>query len=255
MPRRTAVRWPRPYSPGDTMRYFLSVLALVGLTAVASPQDANKRVAEALLEIHENGRTIYNENGDYAGAYRMYQGGLMVARRMLADRPDLQKVIGDGLIAAERLATVDRKAFRLHEVIEAVRMELGRSGGKGKENVPIPPREVKGGTKPDPKPSAKMSEVKGGVVGRVVWQGAPVAGVEVTFVTIGQQPPRVYETTSGPQGVYEIPTLPPGRYIILITPGPNATVKKLPERYATSTTSPLRFDVKAGGEKLDFVLQ
>jgi hypothetical protein len=32
-------------------------------------------------------------------------------------------------------------------------------------------------------------------------------------------------------------------------------VKKLPERYATSTTSPLVFEVKGGGEKLDFMLQ
>lgn len=241
------------------MRSLLTLSVLVGLTGPAAAQDPNRRVADALLEIHENGRAIYNENGDYAGAYRIYQGGLMVARRMLADRPDLQKAIGDGLIAAERLATADRKAFRLHEVIEAVRGELGRSAGKAKEAVTIPPREVKpsgsGGTKADPRPAAKVSEVQGGVVGRVIWQGAPVGGVEVTFVTFGPQPPRVYETTTGAQGVYEIPTLPPGKYIILIAPGPNATVKKLPERYATATASPLRFDIKAGGEKLDFVLQ
>jgi hypothetical protein len=65
----------------------------------------------------------------------------------------------------------------------------------------------------------------------------------------------VYETTTGPQGVYALPKLPAGKYVVLITPGPNAQVKKLPERYATSTTSPLVFEVKGGGEKLDFMLQ
>jgi len=213
---------------------------------------------EALLEIHENGRAIYNNDGDYAGAYRMYQGGLMVARRMLGDRADLQKLIGDGLAAAERLPTVDRRAYRLHEVIEAVRVELGKAGGKGSESVPVPPREVappKSGTKTDAKPPAAATEVKDGVVGRVLWKGEPVGGVDVTFVTLGRQPPRVYEATTSAQGVYAVPTLPAGKYVVLITAGAKASGPKLPERYATSTTSPLVIDVKGAGEKLDFVLQ
>jgi hypothetical protein len=93
------------------------------------------------------------------------------------------------------------------------------------------------------------------VIGRVLWQGKPVAGVNVMFVTLGQAPPRVYETTTGAQGVYTIANIQPAKYVILITPGPNAEVKKLPERYATSTASPLVFEVKGNGEKLDFVLQ
>jgi hypothetical protein len=239
------------------MRYLLTLTLAAGLTGVAIPQDANKRVAEALLEIHESGRAIYNNDGDYTGAYRIYQGGLMVARRMLADRPDLQKVISDGMAAAERLPTVDRRAFRLHELIEAVRMDLGKSAGKGADKLTVPPREVSPPSRDAKKPETKptVGEVKGGVIGRVVWKGAPVGGVDVTFVTLGVQPPRVYETTTSTQGVYTIPTLPSGKYVVLITAGAKAAVPKLPDRYATSTTSPLVFDVKAGGEKLDFVLQ
>jgi hypothetical protein len=237
------------------MRYFLTLALVGGMTATALPQESQKRVADALLEIHENGRAIYNNDGDYAGAYRMYQGGLMVSRRMLADRPDLQKLISDGLVAAERLPTVDRRAYRLHEVIESVRVELARGAGKGTERTTIPPREVGSPGKDATKPSPGVAEVRGGVVGRVMWQGNPLTGVDVTFVTLGQLPPRVFETTTSAQGVYEIPALPAGKYVILITPGPNASTKTLPNRYATSTTSPLRFDVKGGGEKLDFVLQ
>jgi hypothetical protein len=237
------------------MRYFLALACAGSLPLAATAQDAHKRVTDALLEIHENGRAIYNNDGDYAGAFRMYQGGLMVARRMLADRPDLQKVISDGLAAADRLSTADRKAYRLHEVIEAVRIELGRGAGKGTERTAIPPRVVEPPGKGAPKPAPAVTEVRGGVVGRVMWQGQPLAGVEVIFVTLGRQPPRVFETATSAMGVYEIAALPPGKYVILITPGPSTAPKKLPDRYATTTTSPLRFDVKGGGEKLDFVLQ
>jgi hypothetical protein len=239
------------------MRYLLTLAFVGGLASVARPEDRSRQVAEALLEIHENGRTIYNNNDDYTGAYRLYQGGLMVARKMLADRPDLQKLITDGLSAADRQPTMDRRAYKLHELIETVRNELGKSAGKSNDHLTIPPRVIGGGTKPGPgpKPGATVTEVKDGVVGRVLWQGAAVGGVDVTFVTLGMQPPRVYETTTSAQGVYSIPNLPAGKYVILITPGAGAMVKKLPERYATSTTSPLIFDVKASGEKLDFVLQ
>jgi hypothetical protein len=240
------------------MRYLLTLVAVVGLALTAHSQDAHRRVSDALLEIHENGRAIYNNNDDYTGAYRMFQGGLMFARRMLTDRPDVQKLISDGLAAAERQPTMDRRAFRLHELIETVRTELGKAPGKSADKLTVPPRVIepaKPATKAEAKPGATASEVKDGVVGRVLAQGAPVGGVEVTFVTLGQQPPRVFETVSSPQGVYTIPSLPAGKYIILITPGPNATVKKLPDRYATSTNSPLVFDVKGNGEKLDFVLQ
>jgi hypothetical protein len=142
-------------------------------------------------------------------------------------------------------------------VIEKVRFELRRA--KGGETLAVPPREVKpdpkGTKKPDLKPAAAVGEIKDGVVGRVIWQGSPVNGVDVLFVTLGRLQPKVYETRTGPQGIYSIPDLKPGKYVVLITPGPNAEVKKLPERYATATTSPLVIDVKGAGEKLDFVLQ
>ena len=62
--------------------------------------------------------------------------------------------------------------------------------------------------------------------------------IDVLFVTLGRQPPKVYETTTGAQGVYTLADITPGRYVVLITAGANAEVRKLPERYATATTSP-----------------
>jgi hypothetical protein len=245
------------------MRYLLSALLVVCCQATpVSAQDAkaniDRQVSDALRDVHDRGADLYN-TGDSASGYHIYQGGLIVARGMLGHRSDLQKLIADGLAAAERQPSVARRAFMLHELIEQVRGDLRAGAKKGTELLAIPPREVKPAAKPESKsgvkPTAGVGEVTGGIVGRVIWQGSPVAGVEVTFVTLGQLAPRVYETITGSQGVYMVADLPPGKYIVLITPGPKAEVKKLPERYATSTTSPLRIDVKGSGEKLDFVLQ
>lgn len=244
------------------MRYLLIAVSVGCCLAIPAPaqepKSLDRQVSDALRDVHDRGADLYN-SGDVTGGYRVYQGGLVVARGMLGHRSDLQKLIADGLAAAERQPAVARRAFMLHELIEQVRGELRVGAKKGSEPLTIPPREVKPGTKPETKPGLKpaagVGEVSGGVVGRVLWQNNPVAGVEVTFVTYGLLNPRVYETTTGSKGVYTIADLPPGKYIVLISPGPNAEVKKLPERYATSTTSPLRMDVKGGGEKLDFVLQ
>jgi hypothetical protein len=233
------------------MRSLFPVAILVGFVPVAIAQDPRDRqVADALRTVHDRGAELYNA-GEEAAGYRMYQGGLVVARGVLGHRPDVQRLIADGLAAADREPSVARRAFALHELIERVRVEL-RTGPKKSEALVIPPRELKGGEKPPP---ATVGEVKGGVIGRVHWQGKPVVGVDITFVTLGRQPPRVYEVTTGAQGVYTMPTLPAGKYVVLITAGPKATVRKLPERYATSTTSPLVLEVKGGGEKLDFMLQ
>jgi hypothetical protein len=248
--------WPVELLGVNPMRSVLTIAATVMLASVARPQAIEKQISDSLREVHDRGRELYNA-GDTAAGYRMYQGGLLVARGVLTHRPDVQRLITDGLIAAEREPSVARRAFLLHEVIEKVRVEV-RSATRKAETVTVVPREVKSGEKGKAtvaKPPATVGEVKEGVIGRVLWQGNPVAGVDVTFVTLGQPAPRVYETTTGPQGVYTVRKLPAGKYVVLITPGPNAQVKKLPERYATSTTSPLIFDVKGGGEKLDFMLQ
>jgi hypothetical protein len=256
--------FPVQAAKGDPMRYFLAVVLVVGVVVPATnAQEAKpsleRQISEALRDVHDRGAVLYNDANDTAAAYRMYQGGLVVARGMLGHRPDLQKLISDGMAAADRQPAIARRAFLLHELIEQVRTELKVPVRKGPEPLNVPPREVKPGTKPDPKagvkPAAGVGEVSDGVIGRVLWEGKPVAGVNVIFVMLGQTQPRVYETVTGAQGVYTIPKIEPAKYVVLITPGPNAEVKKLPERYATSTTSPLVFDLKANGEKLDFVLQ
>ena len=247
------------------MRPLLVLLcAAVPLTA-ADPFE--RQLSDALRDAHDRGADLYNA-GDLAGCYRLFQGSLVVAKGMLGEFPKVQRLITDGLAEADRETQVGKRAFLLHELIEKVRTEL-RAARRGPEALTVPPREVKSDTKAKPEPSspagtkkpptepkpAVVVEAKAGVVGRVMWQGNPLAGAEIMFVSLGQQPPRVYESVSGSQGTYTAADVKPGKYVITIVPGPKCEVRKLPERYATTSSSPLAFDVKGGGEKLDFLLQ
>lgn len=242
------------------MRPLLVLLcACAPLARGADPLE--RQLSDALRDAHDRGADLYNA-GDTAACYRIFQGGLLVARGMLAEYPKLQKAIADGLAEAERETAVGKRAFVLHELIEKVRTDLRTAAKKGPEALTVPPREVKPDAKPKaeekPKAEAKPAvviEAKDGVVGRVLWQGKPLAGAEIMFVSLGRNPPRVYEAVAGAQGTYTAPSIPPGKYVVTIVPGPKSEVKKLPDRYATTTTSPLVFDVKGGGEKLDFLLQ
>lgn len=227
----------------------VAMLATVVSVPATGAEPFERQLSEALREAHDRGADLFNA-GDMASCYRLFQGSLIVAKGMLADRPEVLKIITNGLATAEKETELGKKAFQLHELIEKVRTELRLAIKKGPEALTVPPRELKLEAKPP-----VVGEVKSGVVGRVVWQGQPASGLEVMFVSIGRLTPRTYETVTGPQGTYTLPELPAGTYVITIVPGPKSELKKLPERYATTTTSPLRFDVKAAGEKLDFVLQ
>ena len=62
------------------------------------------------------------------------------------------------------------------------------------------------------------------------------------FVSLGQQPPRVYELLRS-AGDVRPPDVKPGKYVVTIVPGPKCEVKKF-DRYATTTTSTLVFDLR-----------
>ncbi|WP_020473496.1 hypothetical protein [Zavarzinella formosa] len=224
----------------------------VSIPALAADDRAiDKNLDLILRDVHDRGATLHN-GGDPAGCYRMYQGGLLVARQMIGHRPELQKTITTGLQTAEREVAVANRAIALHQLIEKVRGELAKPVKvAGPEQINIPPREIK----PEPKPTAKVVEINDGIIGRVIWQGQPLEEVEVSFVTLGLRVPRIYDTKSGKQGVYSHQSLPPGTYLVILTSGPACPVKKLPERYSTTGTTPLRVEIKGHGEKFDFILQ
>jgi hypothetical protein len=84
----------------------------------------DSRLLETLKHVHNCGASLYNA-GAHAEAFRMYQGGLFVARGLLDHRPEVRRVIEDGLAEVAAVdATARLRAFRLHEVIEQVRADL-----------------------------------------------------------------------------------------------------------------------------------
>jgi hypothetical protein len=116
----------------------------------------------------------------------------------------------------------------------------------------VPPREFKL-EKKDPV-SKKIELPKDGVIGRILWKGMPLPGAEVAFVSRGALDIKVYEGTSDVEGRYVLNKVRPGKYTVLMTKSEKLK-QVLPDRYATTTTSPLIVDVKGGGETLDFMLQ
>ncbi|HEY1186590.1 MAG TPA: hypothetical protein VGE74_02985 [Gemmata sp.] len=127
----------------------LAALALVAALALGATADDpkapdakafDKLVIDALRDVHNKGADLYNENKDFAGAHRVYQGALLTVRPLLAHRPGAQKLIDAGLGAAEKEADPARKAFLLHEAIESVRKNLKAAGTEAKK--PEEPKKV-----------------------------------------------------------------------------------------------------------------
>jgi hypothetical protein len=120
------------------------VLALV-LSATAPAADDpklpdvtafDKLVVDSLRDVHNKGADLYNTSKDFPGTYRLYQGALEAVRPLLAHRPEAQKIIETGLATAEKEPDVARKAFVLHETIEAARKNLKTAGTPPKPDGP-----------------------------------------------------------------------------------------------------------------------
>jgi truncated hemoglobin YjbI len=102
----------------------LGLTILVTVPAAAQDNAAlDKLLTDALKEMHNKAADLYNA-GDAAGCYRMFQGGLLTARPLLAHRQDVQQLIDQGLQAADQQPALANRARALHNTIEAVRIKL-----------------------------------------------------------------------------------------------------------------------------------
>ncbi len=111
-------------------------------TAAADDKAFDKQVVDSLRDVHNAGADLYNAAKDYPGAFHTYRGSLLAVRPLLAHRPAAQKLIADGLVAADAEADPARRAFVLHETIEKVRAYLKTAAAA----------EVKPEPKPAPEP-------------------------------------------------------------------------------------------------------
>jgi hypothetical protein len=217
----------------------------------------DKLVVDALRDVHNRGADLYNTKKEYEAAYRMYQGALVAVRPLLGHRPAAQKIIDEGLAAAEKEGVVAIRAFKLHEAIEDVRSYLkDPTAKKNPDPKPKDPKDPKPKDPIDPKPKdvTKPKDpgagAAGSVSGKVTFKGQPLAAAEVTVVTLDEAKPRVFTAPIQTDGSYSFKEpLPPGRYVVIVT----ATA--VPAKYATTTTSGLTIDVKPGANSQNIELK
>ena len=105
------------------------------------------------------------------------------------------------------------------------------------------PEEAKA-VAPMPNPKAPDDTAKKpvggpGFRGKVTLNGKPLGKVDVVLVSLDQPKPRVFTATTQDDGQFA-PTVavPAGKYVVIVSG------KGVPEKYTTTTTSPLRMEVK-----------
>jgi hypothetical protein len=201
----------------------LLVVVLAGPVAAQDKKPFEKHDASALnnalRDVINTGAKMFNDQGDHAGCYRLYQGSLLTVRPFLA--PDMQKRVDDGLAAAEKLPFFADRAFELRKVLDDIR------------------GQTKGGTAGGP------TGDKGQVSGKLTLEGKPVAGGY--FVTLIADDGKKFSSAINKVGEFQFKTpIPAGDYRVAIEPIPTEKGVALPARYASEATSGLSIRVQAG---------
>ena len=185
-------------------------------------------ILETLKDVHNRGADLYNA-GDSAGAFRVYQGALLVVHGFLMHRPAIRQNLLEGLTEVREAAgNWHLLAYRLHEVIDQIRADLKAEFLK--RDV------VKPGSDSELVPVTLEGVVQlGGVAiaGAVIMLTAPSDGIVAAAVT-------------DLDGVFVV-TVRPGEYgVTLVGPG-------VPAQFQTLESSPLR--VKLVGERQETVIE
>ena len=211
------------------------LFAFVGSTGAQTdkkPHDGSA-LNESLRDVINAGAKMFNEQGDHAGCYRLYQGSLLSVRPFLAK--DLQAKIDAGLANAEKMPFFADRAFELRRVLDEV-----RASTKGK-----------GDTK-----TAAVAGDKGQVAGKLSFEGKPVPGGY--FVSLVSVDGKKVGTTINKDGTFQIKTpISAGEYRVIIEPIPDPAFKGvsiLPTRYSSVDTSGLAIRVESGSQQVDFHL-
>lgn len=236
------------------MKSLLLLLLLLPTVAIAQPKsdpppkpptlsELNKRAVDILRDMHDAGRDFYNA-GDAAGTLRVYQTALRTVAPFVAHHPAIQKAIADGLVEAEKLDGDKARAFKLHEVIEQVRADL-RAAIRKLDEEPTPKPKDPVEPKPKDPPVAKAA-----LSGVLTFRGKPpMAGAEVTIVSLNLPAPRVFTAKTDAEGKFTFATLPPAEYAVIVT-GAGVLAK-----YQTTDTSGLRITLPLSGEGLKLELK
>jgi len=130
----------------------LLVLTLTGQFWAGGPaghklnKDQEKQLSESLREVIIKGVKLFNEQRDYQGTARLFEGALIATRPLLAAHPELQGAIDNAMKAAEGNPNVIQKAFELRKALDQVREKFGAGPSvptKDKTTKDVKPADVK----------------------------------------------------------------------------------------------------------------
>lgn len=258
-----------------TLKWGWPGLVLLGLLLVAVRGfDAQEPIGkpsgpyvDSLRDVINRGAKIFNDNGDHAGCYRMFEGALIAVKPYL--EPGLQKEVDQALANAARLPSFVDKSFELRRVLDLIR-DRGRpvvkdkvvdkvidkdivKDKKDKLDKALPKTDVVK-DKIDKKDKTDKVEIKdkkiepktGDVKGKISYAGKPVGDGTITFVPDGGKGPGESVPVKG--SAYAISGLMQGKYMIgIAAPG-------VPTKYKDAATSGLTFRVSPGPQVFDIAL-
>jgi hemoglobin len=98
--------------------------APLGATQGEGDKTFEKNLDAGLRDVVNRGATIFNNQGDYAGCYRLFEGALLAVKPLLGNYPDLQKKIDTSLANAGRLPNMHDRAHALRKVLDDVRYTM-----------------------------------------------------------------------------------------------------------------------------------
>jgi hypothetical protein len=224
-------------------------IASAGIAAAQDtpPQKHDASVLDAALKRLINvGADLFNESGDHAGCYRLYQGGLLSIQPVLPG--DLQARIDAAFRSADQAPRYLDKAFELRKALDDVRA-WAKKLGPAPAKVAVEPPAVK---KVEPKVDPNLGQISG----KVAFKGQPAPP---GFVTMIGADGRRFSTSILADGTFRFRTgLTPGDYRIAIERTPGAVIPKkldIPEQYRSEKTSGIVIRVEKGNQNISLDLR
>ena len=200
---------------------------------------------QSLRDVINAGAKMFNDQGDHAGCYRLYQGSLISVRPFLPK--ELQTKIDTGITNAEKMPSFADRAFELRRVLDEVRASTKSAGTNADKKIDDKKKE-------DKKIDEPKSD-KGLISGKLSFQGKAVTGGY--FVTLISSDGKKFSSAIQKDGTFQFKTpIPLGAYGVAIEPIPGEAVKgiALPARYSAQATSSLTILVQGGNQQVELNL-
>ena len=126
---------------------------------------ADQQIYDLLKDVINRGADLYN-SGDRNGCYRLFQGALMATKPQLADRPELQRAIDEGMADAERQGSTGERAYVLRRVLDDIRAKTNpkakqKTAEAATEKRPDVLRPPQPQTQPPPPPGTLWERLGG----------------------------------------------------------------------------------------------